>query len=205
MRSCCSSPNENRPRIRLIDWPASTVCSVLRTRWPVSAAMSATSTVARSRISPTRITFGAWRKRGAQTVRVIVEIVSELALVEGRPARRMNELDRIFESDDVDRLGLVDLVQNRGQRRRLAAAGRAGHENQAGFFLRDLVEESAASSSDSSVGMSPSSLRSTIEKWPCCRKIFTRKRASSASAVAAIAGAAGEIIVHQPAISLHQA
>ena len=49
------------PRIRLIDWPASTVCSVLKTKWPVSAAISAISTVARSRISPTRMTLGAWR------------------------------------------------------------------------------------------------------------------------------------------------
>ena len=40
---------------------ASIVCSVENTRWPVSAAVSAISIVSRSRISPTRITFGAWR------------------------------------------------------------------------------------------------------------------------------------------------
>ena len=37
------------------------VCSVENTRCPVSAAVSAISIVSRSRISPTRITFGAWR------------------------------------------------------------------------------------------------------------------------------------------------
>ena len=37
------------------------VCSVESTRWPVSAAVSAISMVSRSRISPTRITFGACR------------------------------------------------------------------------------------------------------------------------------------------------
>ena len=37
------------------------VCSVENTRWPVSAAVSAISMVSRSRISPTRITFGACR------------------------------------------------------------------------------------------------------------------------------------------------
>ena len=37
------------------------VCSVENTRWPVSAAVSAISMVSRSRISPTRMTFGAWR------------------------------------------------------------------------------------------------------------------------------------------------
>ena len=94
-----------KPRIRLIDWPASIVCRVLSTRWPVSAAISATSTVARSRISPTRMTFGAWRRARAQAVGIVVEIVSQFALVEGGLACRMNELDRIFQRDDVDRLG----------------------------------------------------------------------------------------------------
>ena len=47
--------------MRLIVCPASIVCSVLSTRCPVSAALKPISTVSRSRISPTRITFGAWR------------------------------------------------------------------------------------------------------------------------------------------------
>ena len=38
------------------------VWSVDSTRWPVSAASRAVSMVSRSRISPTRITFGAWRR-----------------------------------------------------------------------------------------------------------------------------------------------
>ena len=50
------------PRMRLMVCPASIVCSVLSTRWPVSAALSAILTVSRSRISPTKITFGAWRR-----------------------------------------------------------------------------------------------------------------------------------------------
>ena len=40
---------------------ASRVCSVLITRWPVSAAMIAVSMVSRSRISPTRMTSGFCR------------------------------------------------------------------------------------------------------------------------------------------------
>ena len=40
---------------------ASMVWSVEYTRWPVSAASSATSMVSRSRISPTRINLGACR------------------------------------------------------------------------------------------------------------------------------------------------
>ena len=37
------------------------VCSVPKTRWPVSAAVSAVEIVSRSRISPRRITSGSWR------------------------------------------------------------------------------------------------------------------------------------------------
>ena len=37
------------------------VCSVAKTRWPVSAAVSAVEIVSRSRISPRRITSGSWR------------------------------------------------------------------------------------------------------------------------------------------------
>lgn len=40
---------------------ALTVCRVLKTRWPVSAALRAASIVSASRISPMRITSGLWR------------------------------------------------------------------------------------------------------------------------------------------------
>ena len=39
------------------------VCSVLSTRWPVSALSTAMSAVSRSRISPTMITSGSWRRK----------------------------------------------------------------------------------------------------------------------------------------------
>ena len=41
---------------------ASFVCSVLKTRWPVSDARMAISAVSESRISPTITTFGSCRK-----------------------------------------------------------------------------------------------------------------------------------------------
>ncbi len=46
---------------RVITWQASLVWMVLSTLCPVSAARQATSTVARSRISPTRMTSGSCR------------------------------------------------------------------------------------------------------------------------------------------------
>ncbi len=48
--------------MRLIASAASAVCSVEKTRWPVSAAESAVATVSSSRISPMRITSGSWRR-----------------------------------------------------------------------------------------------------------------------------------------------
>ena len=55
---------------RLMVEGASFVCSVDRTRWPVSAALTAISAVSKSRISPTRMMFGSWRrnerKRGGE-------------------------------------------------------------------------------------------------------------------------------------------
>ena len=41
---------------------APVVCRVPKTRWPVSAAVMAAPIVSRSRISPTRITSGSWRR-----------------------------------------------------------------------------------------------------------------------------------------------
>ena len=57
----CCSDNGNAPTIRSTVFDASMVCSVESTRCPVSAASMAISMVSRSRISPTRITFGACR------------------------------------------------------------------------------------------------------------------------------------------------
>src|SRR2546426_6303189 len=57
--SCwCGGKNE---MTRLIVWVQSVVCSVENTRCPVSAAFSAVSSVSISRISPIRMTSGAWR------------------------------------------------------------------------------------------------------------------------------------------------
>src|SRR4029450_13671934 len=50
------------PTMRSMVLLASIVCSVESTRWPVSDASSAIEIVSTSRISPTRITLGAWRR-----------------------------------------------------------------------------------------------------------------------------------------------
>ncbi len=50
----------------------------------------------------------------------------------------VDELDRIFDSDDVATPLAIDLVDHRGQRRRLSRTRRAGNEHQTSWTLRHL-------------------------------------------------------------------
>ena len=52
----------------------------------------------------------------------------------------MQELDRILDRDDVIRASAVDLVDHRGERRRLTGAGRTGDEDEAARKLRQVVQ-----------------------------------------------------------------
>ena len=52
----------------------------------------------------------------------------------------MNELNRIFQRDDVDRLRLVNFIEHRRQSGGFTAAGRTGDEHESRFFLRDFPE-----------------------------------------------------------------
>ena len=110
----CSS-GSNMPRMRLIVWPVSIVCSVLSTRWPVSAAFRPISTVSRSRISPTRMIFGRLRKAARRPLAKVSKSLPICALVERGLLLRMHELDGVLQRDDVDGLRLVDLVEQRRQ------------------------------------------------------------------------------------------
>ena len=53
----------------------------------------------------------------------------------------MDVFHRVFQRDDVDGLGAVDLVEDGGQGGGFAGTGRAGDEHQAGLFLGDLLED----------------------------------------------------------------
>ena len=61
-RTCCCCPGGKALTMRSTVVAAETVCTVPNTRWPVSAATTVNSMVGRSRISPTRMTFGSSRK-----------------------------------------------------------------------------------------------------------------------------------------------
>ena len=73
--------------------------------------------------------FGRLAERGPQAVGIIVKIVPELPLIEGGALCGVDEFDRVFEGDDVDGLLLVDLIEERRQGCRFAAAGCTRHQH----------------------------------------------------------------------------
>ena len=116
------------------------VCSVPKTRWPVSAAVSAVEIVSRSRISPTRITSGSWRSAARRPLANERRVGADLALVDDALAVPVQELDRVLDREDVLGARVVDAVDQRGEGRRLAGAGRAGHEHEPARLLAQVVE-----------------------------------------------------------------
>ena len=68
------------------------------------------------------------------------KILPHFPLAEGRLGGQVNKLDRILQRHDMDFRRLIDLVQNRGQGRCLAAAGAAGDEDDPEFLLHHFLE-----------------------------------------------------------------
>ena len=136
-RTCCCWYGGKKSITRFTVSVASCVCSVDITRWPVSAAARAARTVSVSRISPIRITSGSWRSAARSADRKSAVSMPDLALVDRRDVVLVQDLDRVLDRDDVDRLGLVDVVDHRGERRGLARAGRSGHEDQPAVLVGD--------------------------------------------------------------------
>jgi hypothetical protein len=52
----------------------------------------------------------------------------------------MQHLDRILDRHDVHRFRLVDVGDHGGERRRLARAGRSGHEDQPSVLIGELAD-----------------------------------------------------------------
>ncbi len=102
------------------------------------AALIATSAVSKSRISPTRMMFGSWRRKERSAAAKLRPICSlHLHLVDAGEI----ELDRILDGDDVD-LGRVDARQRAVERVGLARAGRPGDQHHA-VRLEDRLLEPA--------------------------------------------------------------
>ena len=76
-----------------------------------------------------------------ERVRKGVSIRVQLALIHHTSLVRVKKLDGILDRDDVLVALAVDLVDHRGERRRLARPRGAGHENQAARLVRDLLDD----------------------------------------------------------------
>ena len=111
--------------MRSIDCAALLVCSVEKTRWPVSAAVMAVCIVFQSRISPTMMTSGSCRNMFFRASLKLGRVGRDLALGDRGLAVGEEELDRVLDRDDVDRPLLDDRAHDAGERRGLARARRA--------------------------------------------------------------------------------
>ena len=86
---------------------ASVACSDESTKWPVSADCTAIRAVSTSRISPTRMTSGSWRRIDfSPPAKVMPGLLVDLDLVD----RGEDVLDRVLDRHDVA-LGAVDLAR----------------------------------------------------------------------------------------------
>ena len=66
--------------------------------------------------------------------------VPHFALIDQALLVLVDELDRILDRDDVIVARLVDVVDHRAERRRLAGAGRSGHEHEPLVQLAELQD-----------------------------------------------------------------
>src|SRR5574341_1050749 len=80
-------------------------------------------------------------RRGPEGVRERQRVRPDLALVDEAFLRLVHELDRVLHGENVAVLVLVDVVDHRRQRRRLARAGRPGDEHEAARVLGDGGED----------------------------------------------------------------
>ncbi len=83
---------------RLMVSGAPLVCRVDSTRWPVRAALMAISAVSKSRISPTRMMLGSWRRKERRAAAKFSPICSFICTWL-TPAKL--ELDRVLGGHDV--------------------------------------------------------------------------------------------------------
>ncbi len=83
---------------------------------------------------------GVLAERAAQRLREARRVGPDLTLVDHAFLVAVEELDRVLDRDDVIGPGVVDLVDDRCECRRLTGAGRSRDEHEAARLLRELVE-----------------------------------------------------------------
>jgi hypothetical protein len=124
---------------------------------------------------------GVLAERGLQGGRERRRVGAELAVGHDRGLRDVDELHGILDRDDVERLRLVDPVDEGGERRRLSRAGRPRDEDEAPHGPAD-GGDLLGSLRSSTVRTRGGIIRRTAAAPCSCRKRFTRNRALSAIA-----------------------
>jgi hypothetical protein len=79
-------------------------------------------------------------QHAAQRVLERVRVRADLALADHRAQVAVDELDRILDRDDMSGARAVDVIDDRRERRRLAGAGGAGHEDDSARLFRELCD-----------------------------------------------------------------
>ena len=98
-------------------------------------------------------------------------------------AVRVQDLDRVLDRDDVLAAAAVDVVDHRGEGRRLAGAGRAGDEDEPAVLLGEPRGRRRAGRAARRSAPSCGITRKANEIAPRCRKPLTRKRGSPGAGV----------------------
>ena len=156
---------------------ADTVWMVPKTRWPVSAARDGEGDRRQVAHLADQDHVGILAQRGAQRAArsepVWVPIsrwLTRLCL------RAVDDLDRVLEGDDVAGRGAVDVVDQGGERGRLAGAGGAADQHQPVLEVGEGARPPAAGPAPRASGTSPLMIRNTAARPPSCWNTLTRKR-----------------------------
>ena len=123
-------------------------------------------------------------QRAAERLEERLGVEADLALVDDAAAVGVQDLDRILDRDDVLPPRAVDVVDHRGERRRLSRAGGAGDEDEAAVLLGEAAHAGREARDRSKLGTSFGITRNANEIAPRCRKTLTRKRGRSVAVYA---------------------
>ena len=79
-------------------------------------------------------------ERAAERLVERLGVEPDLALVDDAALVAVEDLDRVLDRDDVLPARLVDVADDRGERRRLAGAGRAGDEHEPAVLFGEALD-----------------------------------------------------------------
>ena len=162
--------------MRSIVFGALGVCSVPKTRWPVAAAVSASSIVSKIAHFADENDVRIFAQRAAQRGGEGLRVHADFAVIDQRLLAAMHKLDRILDRDDVILAMQIRVIDHRRERGRFAGAGRAGHEHEPFFSIANFFSTGGRPSSSAVstlLGMS----RKTAAMPFFWLKKFARKRA----------------------------